>query len=94
MGDMTAKEKEELYKKLDEQTAKLNSVLSILNNDKYTDRPGLVHDVDDLKSRVNNLEINERLMKQRISTYAGIAAFLGMVFAWLVEMTYNFFFRN
>ncbi len=81
--DITKGEVKELNEKLDR-------VLSYLDNDPLTGRRGLYEDMQDLKSRVNNIELEKKITKGQKAVFL----FIGGIFWSLTLAIWKFFFER
>ena len=93
MSEMSPEQIQDLYKEIASINANISRIHFILNNDDQTNRDGLVKKVHLIDTRVDNLELEKKLLYAKASVYGGIGALLVGVVAWLITFVAQHFFR-
>lgn len=93
MSEMSPEQIQDLYKEIASINANISRIHFILNNDDQTNRDGLVRKVHLQEGRLDQIELEKKLLYAKASVYGGIGALLVGVVAWLITFVAQHFFR-
>lgn len=90
---MSSEEKAKLYQRLSDIDGSLARVLLILESDRRTNSQGLVEEVRNLKARIEEMEVRDRIRKSQIATYGALGSGFALALGWLIKQVAIFFIK-
>jgi hypothetical protein len=93
MPEMTPAQIEDLYRQIEGINSNISRIHYILNNDDQTSRDGLVRKVHLINTRLEQIELDKKLIYAKASVYGGIGALLVGVMGWLISFVVAQFFK-